>query len=100
MSGTDIASGASCLRACYAMSDTDSVYGAMHILHTWCAMPGTDALYGSTRIPTAFRYPIRHQQPTNAGTDVLYDPTSSDTTSNRIVLSSRNSVVAWDMQSQ
>eukprot|EP00961_Rhodomonas_salina_P134234 1805446-Rhodomonas_salina.4 len=53
MSGTDIASGASLLRVCYAMSGTDLAYGATrrrkNTLRTSC---GTSSWYERRYLPT------------------------------------------------
>eukprot|EP00961_Rhodomonas_salina_P246315 3328190-Rhodomonas_salina.1 len=45
MSGTDVAYGAICLRACYAISGTDIAYGAI-CLRACYAISGTDVAYG------------------------------------------------------
>eukprot|EP00961_Rhodomonas_salina_P086295 1159930-Rhodomonas_salina.1 len=62
MSGTSIAYGAACLRACYAKSGTEVAYGAICLreVRAWCHLPtrspvltyaksGTEVAYGATR---------------------------------------------------
>eukprot|EP00961_Rhodomonas_salina_P111063 1494397-Rhodomonas_salina.2 len=54
---TDIAYGASALRACYAMSGTDMAYSAVGLrLRTRFTMSGTDVVHDATGLLRDVRY--------------------------------------------